>query len=214
MDALMTKCPPEERREVKPIGEETFDRAFSGAAELSRDRFRRVIWNICWSMLYRPSPRPLHSWRTLLLRAFGAKMGPDCHFYPKSKVWAPWNLVCADLVTLGDEAEIYNPAPIVFGSHAIVSQGAMIFGALNDFDDPGFRLLADTSRIGAYAWICARASLGPGVNVGEGAVLGLASVATADLDEWGVYAGCPARKIKDRRRRSAEPDPSEDQRAK
>ncbi len=29
-------------------------------------------------------------------------MGPNCHFYPGSKVWAPWNLICDDQVTAGE----------------------------------------------------------------------------------------------------------------
>ena len=52
----------------------------------------------------------------------------------------------------------------------------------------------------AYAWICARASVAPGVQVGDGAVLGLGSVATRDLEPWTVYAGAPATKVKERRR--------------
>jgi putative colanic acid biosynthesis acetyltransferase WcaF len=164
------------------------------------DRLGRLAWNICWLLLYRTSPRPLHSWRVLLLRAFGAKIGPNCHFYPGSKVWAPWNLVCADQVTAGDGSEIYCPAPMRLGSHAIVSQGAYICGASHDFEDPAFPLLAYSMVIGAYAWICARASVGPGVNVGEGAVLGLGSVATRDLEPWGVYEGVPAVKVKERKR--------------
>jgi putative colanic acid biosynthesis acetyltransferase WcaF len=165
-----------------------------------QQRLRRLAWNICWLLFYRPSPRPLHAWRALLLRAFGAKLGPHCHFLPSSKVWAPWNLVGADQVTLGDYAEIYNPAPLDLGSHAIVSQGAYICGATHDFNDPAFPLLAFSMTVGAYAWICARASVGPGINVGEGAVLGLGAVATRDLEPWGVYAGVPATKVKDRKR--------------
>jgi putative colanic acid biosynthesis acetyltransferase WcaF len=167
-------------------------------------RLRRLLWDFCWLLFYRTSPRPLHCWRALLLRTFGAKIGPNCHFYPASKVWAPWNLVCADVVAIGDGAEIYNPAPVSFGSHAIVSQSAYICGATHDFDDPAFPLLAFTMKIGAFAWICARASVGPGVNVGEGAVLGLASVATRDLEPWGVYAGAPAAKVKERKRVAGE----------
>lgn len=169
-------------------------------------RMRRMAWNVCWLLLYRISPRPIHSWRSMLLRAFGAKMGPNCHFYPGSKVWAPWNLECADQVTAGDGAEIYNPALVRFGSHAIVSQGAYICAATHDFNDPAFPLLAYSMTIGAYAWVCARASVGPGVNLGEGAVLGLASVATRDLDPWGVYAGAPAVKVKERKRIMKGPD--------
>jgi putative colanic acid biosynthesis acetyltransferase WcaF len=166
----------------------------------SSDRLRRLVWNLCWLLLYRPSPRPFHAWRSLLLRIFGAKMGPHCHFYPGSRIWAPWNLICADQVTAADGAEIYNPAPIRMDSHAILSQGAYLCGATHDFDDPAFPLLAYAMRIGAYAWICARASVSPGVNVGEGAVLGLGSVATRDLEPWTVYAGVPAAKVRDRKR--------------
>src|SRR5713226_4649419 len=182
------------------IAEETAADPYLRPAFSLRNRIRRLIWNICWALLYRMSPRPLHSWRSLLLRCFGATMGPNCHFYPGSKIWAPWNLTCADQVTAGDGVEIYNPAPITLGSHAILSQGAYVCGATHDYDDPGFPLIAFAIDIGAYAWVCARASVAPGVNMGEGAVLGLGSVATRNLDAWSVYAGTPAVKVKERQR--------------
>ena len=164
------------------------------------DRLRRLVWNLCWGVLYWPSLRPMHAWRSMLLRAFGAKLGAKCHFYPSSKVWAPWNLICADQVTAGDGAEIYNPAPVILGSHAILSQGAFLCGATHDYDDPAFPLQAYAMQVGAYAWVCARALVAPGVQIGEGAVLGLGSVATRNLEPWTVYAGAPAVKVKERRR--------------
>lgn len=127
-------------------------------------------------------------------------MGRGCHFYPGSKVWAPWNLICAAQVTAANGVEIYNPAPVTFGSHAILSQDAFVCGATHDYDDADFPLIAYAMTFGAYAWVCARASVGPGVNVGEGAVLGLGSVATRNLDPWTIYAGVPAVKVKDRQR--------------
>jgi putative colanic acid biosynthesis acetyltransferase WcaF len=87
---------------------------------------------------------------------------------------------------------------MTFGSHSILSQDAYICGATHDYDDPAFPLLAYAMTVGPYAWICARASVAPGVNVGEGSVLGLGSVATKDLVPWTVYAGSPAVKVKDR----------------
>jgi len=164
------------------------------------NRLRRLIWGICWALFYRLSPKPFHAWRSFLLRLFGAKMGPGCHFYPGSKVWAPWNLICADQVTAADGAEIYNPAPVTFGSHAILSQNAYVCGATHDYNDDAFPLIAYAMNFGAYAWVCARASVGPGVNMGEGAVLGLGSIASRDLDPWTVYSGVPAVKVKDRQR--------------
>src|SRR5258708_14358898 len=111
------------------IAEETAADPYLRPAFSLRNRIRRLSWNICWALLYRMSPRPLHSWRSLLLRCFGATMGPNCHFYPGSKVWAPWNLTCADQVTAADGVEIYNPAPIMLGPQTILPQRAETLGA-------------------------------------------------------------------------------------
>lgn len=142
----------------------------------------------------------MFAWRAFLLRSFGAKLAPGCKFYPGSKVWAPWNLACDQYVAVADGAEIYNPAPVRFGSYAILSQNAYVCGATHDYDDPRFPLLAYAMDFGAYSWVCARASVAPGVCLGEGAVLGLGSVATRDLEPWGIYAGVPAVKVKVRKR--------------
>lgn len=161
-------------------------------------RVGRLLWGVVRVLLFRPSPRPCHAWRAMLLRLFGAKLGAKCHIYPGARVWAPWNLRCEDRVTFADGAEIYNPSLMHFGSHAIVSQGAYVCGATHLYNEAEFRLVSFEMRIGAYAWICARAMVSPGVNVGKGAVLGLGSVATKDLEPFGVYAGSPARLVKQR----------------
>ena len=158
----------------------------------TKNKLARLLWSIVHLLLYRTSPRPFFAWRSLLLRCFGARMGPHCHFYPASRIWAPWNLVCEDHVAAGDHAEIYNPAPMHFGSHCILSQGAYVCGATHDYNSPEFPLLAYRMRFGAYAWICARAAVAPGVQVGEGAVLGMGAVATRSLEPWAVYGGNPA----------------------
>jgi len=134
----------------------------------------------------------------MLLRIFGAKMGRGCHFYPSGVVWAPWNLVCEDCCTLADRAEIYNPSLIYLESHCILSQQAYICGATHDYNDPEFPMISYATRLGAYSWICARASVSPGVQVGAGAVLGLGSVACDDLEPWTIYSGVPAVKVKAR----------------
>lgn len=203
---------PADYRATDHISTEAHPDPYSRPAFSFGNRLRRLVWNTCWLLLYRTSPRPLHSWRALLLRLFGARLGPYCYFYPGSKVWAPWNLICADHVAAGDGVEIYNPSPIEFGSHVILSQECYICGATHDYNDPDFPLVAYRMQIEPYAWICARASVGPGVRVGEGAVLGLGSVATRDLDPWTVYSGHPATAVRQRTRNApaaAEAAPSE-----
>lgn len=166
------------------------------------NRCARAVWGLAWLLLCRPSPRPLHAWRAMVLRAFGAQLGPNCHVYPGASIWAPWNLRCDDAVGIADGAVIYNPAPVHLGSHSVVSQQAYLCGASHDIDDPAFPMVSQPIHIGAYAWVCARATVCPGVTMSEGAVLALGAVATGDLQAWTVYAGMPARELRPRRRHS------------
>ena len=162
------------------------------------NRLCRLVWGIACALLFRFSPRPLHGWRSLVLRLFGAKLGRHCHIYPGARIWAPWNLICGDFASIADGASVYNPSPVTLGPHAIVSQEAYLCGATHDYEDPDFPLTSAEIHIGEYAWICARATVQPGITVGNGAVLALGSVATRNLDPWTVYAGVPARRIKQR----------------
>lgn len=162
------------------------------------NRVARALWAIVSAILFRPSPRLFYGWRHFLLRVFGAQIGKGCRIYPKAEIWAPWNLVCEDVVAIADGAIIYNPSLVRLGSHSIVSQQAYLCGATHDFDDPAFPLVSAPISLGAYSWVCARATVQLGVSLGEGAVLGLGGVATKNLEPWCVYGGVPAKKIKDR----------------
>lgn len=172
---------------------------YLGASTSLASRFGRGLWGGVCTLLFRPSPRPAHAWRAALLRLFGARLGPHCHIYPGARIWAPWNLVCEDAVCIADEAVIYNPALITLRSHSVVSQQAYLCGAGHDIDDPAFPMRSQPIEVGRYAWVAARATVCPGVSVGDGAVLALAAVATRDLQPWGVYAGVPARWVRQRR---------------
>jgi putative colanic acid biosynthesis acetyltransferase WcaF len=166
-------------------------------------RLRRLVWGIACALLFRFSPRPMHGWRSFVLRLFGAKLGRHCHIYPGARIWAPWNLTCGEVVAVADGAVLYNPSPIYLGSHSTISQEAYLCGATHDYEDPDFSLTSSEIYIGEEAWICARATVQSGLRVGPGAVLALGSVATRDLEPWTVYAGVPARKIKQRTRRES-----------
>ena len=176
---------------------------YLGPSTSLANRAGRQLWGIAYTLLVRPTPRPFHRWRALVLRLFGATLGPHCRIYAGARIWAPWNLVCEDAVAIADGAVIYNVAPIRLASHSIVSQDAYLCGATHDYDDPAFPMTAKPISLGRYAWVCARAVVCAGVQVGDGAVLGLCSVATRDLLPWTVYAGQPARAIKPRAKHPA-----------
>ncbi len=61
-------------------------------------------------------------------------------------------------------------------------------------------LTAAPIAIGPHGWVAAEAFVGPGVTVGEGAVLGARAVGFRDLAPWTVYAGNPAEAVRERRK--------------
>src|SRR4051794_9584410 len=98
--------------------------AYGGPSFSLANRLARAAWQLCWLLLFRPSPRPLHAWRSWLLSRWGARMGKRCHIYPGAVVWAPWNLVCEDDAGVGDGVKLYNQAVIHLGRRCVVSQGS------------------------------------------------------------------------------------------
>jgi putative colanic acid biosynthesis acetyltransferase WcaF len=105
-----------------------------------------------------------------------------------------------DYSCLASEVDCYNVATVTVGQSAIVSQKTYICTASHDHQARTFDLLAGPVVIGAHAWVAADAFIGPGVQIGEGAVLGARSVALEDIEEWVVAAGHPARPLKKRSR--------------
>ena len=157
-----------------------------------KNRLLRVVWRLTWLVGARWTPPPLHLWRNILLNLFGARVAMSAHIYSSVEIWAPWNLTVAAFGSMGPAVRCYNIAPIAIGYKTVVSQGVYLCTGTHDYRDPAFPLVAKPVSIGAQAWICADAFVGPGVTVGEGAVLAAAGVAFQDLDPWTVYVGNPA----------------------
>jgi putative colanic acid biosynthesis acetyltransferase WcaF len=161
-----------------------------------RNRIARQSWNLVWLFLFRPTPRPFHAWRRLLLRCFGAQVAPGARIHAGARIWAPWNLVAGRGAAIADGAEIYNPSRIELGEYAVISQSACLCGASHDFESWEFPLLSAPIVIGAHAWIAARAIVRMGVTIGAGCVVGAGSVVTRDMPAWTVCAGVPCRVIR------------------
>jgi len=171
---------------------------------LNRSRFAnriwRYVWDAVWLILCRYSPSVLQGWRRNVLKLFGAKLGPSVHVYPSAKVWAPWNLEMAANSCLGPQVDCYNVAKVSLGEGATVSQRAFLCTAGHDIHSAGFDLTHKPISIGANAWVAAQAFVGPGVAIGEGAVVAACAVAVKDVKAWEVVAGNPAKKVGHRRR--------------
>jgi len=74
----------------------------------------------------------------------------------------------------------------------VVSQGAYLCTGSHDYRDPEFPLIAKPITVGRRAWVCADAFVGPGVAVGDGAILAARGAAFDNLAPWTISRGNPA----------------------
>lgn len=164
-----------------------------------RNQIVRLCWSVVWTIFARPFPRSVASgWKRLLLRMFGAKIHPTAHVYSTAKVYYPANLTMEAHSCLASGVDCYNVAPVTIGANTTVSQDAYICTASHDITDPVNHLITAPITIGDQAWIAARAFIGPGVTIGQGAVVGATASVYRDVEAWTVVGGNPAKFIKNR----------------
>ena len=174
----------------------TLDLAHYRNRHSTRSRVARALWNATWILLIRPTPRGvLYGWRRFLLRMFGARIGRGAHVLPSCRIWQPWMLTMGDHSCLSEHVDCYSVDRVTIGAQAVVSQGAFLCTASHDISSPVMELTHAPIVVGPQAWVAARAFVGPGRTIGEGAVVGACSVVTRDVEPWTVVAGNPARVI-------------------
>lgn len=163
-----------------------------------REKAVRAVWMVVRAALFRTSWHNWYAYRRWLLRLFGAKLGRRVNIRPSVHIEIPWLLEMDDYATVGDHAIIYNLGRIRIGRRVTVSQYAHLCAGSHDFTRPDFPLLRPPITVEDDAWIAADAFVGPGVTVGEGAILGARASAFKDLEPWTIYAGNPAKPIRPR----------------
>lgn len=163
------------------------------------NRAFRAAWILTWALLASWTPPFFNRWRLFLLRLFGAKVAPDSFVYSSVTIWYPPHLELERHALLGPHANAYCVEKITLREYAVVSQGSHLCTAGHDIEDVNFQTIARPIVVGPRAWVAAECFVGPGVKVGEGAVLGARGCAFRDLAPWTVYAGNPAREIKQRK---------------
>lgn len=161
---------------------------------------RRCLWALVQATLFRWSPRGLHGFRNTLLRLFGARIerGGNVRIYPSARIIYPWKLTCEARVMVGPGVNLYNLAPVTLGHGAQLSQGVHLCAGTHDYARWAMPLVTGPIVIGANTWLAAEVFVGPGVTIGELAVIGARSVVVKDQPARFVCAGNPCRPLKPR----------------
>lgn len=163
-----------------------------------RQQIQMLLWEVCWTLLCRWTPKLLNPWRLFWLRRFGCRMMGTPFVHQRAKVQIPWNLILHDRACLGDGAVAYSLGLIEIGARATVAQEAYLCTGTHDFSDPDIPLITAKITIGEDAFVGARAFLLPGVTIGPGAVIGAASLVSKDMPPWTICMGQPCKPLKPR----------------
>ena len=99
---------------------------------------------------------------------------------------------------MGSRVNAYSLGLIEIHQGATVAQEVYLCSGTHDFDNPNFQLVTKPIVIEEDVFIGVRTMVLPGVTVRKGAIVGAQSVVTKDIPPNVVFAGNPAKKIRNR----------------
>lgn len=130
--------------------------------------------------------------------------GSYVYIHPSVKIFH------ADMISIGDNCHFQQDCVlygkgggIEIGEGTIFSHEIQVFAGNHHYNGEDLSTLPYDERfdakkvtIGKYVWVGARSTIVGGVTIGDGAVIGAASVVTKDVPEGAVVGGNPARVLK------------------
>ena len=158
-----------------------------------------ILWDCCWLIFCRWTPKPLNFWRLIWLKLFGATIKGVPFVHQRARIAIPWNLILHDRACLGDRTHAYSLGEIEIGARVTVAQEAYLCTGTHDFENPALPLRTGKITIGEDAFIGARSFIQPGIKIGRGAVIGACSVVTKNMPDEMICVGHPCKPIKPRR---------------
>lgn len=167
-----------------------------------REQLGIKAFSLIWLLACRWTPGPANFWRLAILRLFGCRIEGRPYVAASARIRVPWQLEMHDRACIGDEVEIYNLGECILRARCTVAQQGYLCGGSHDLSMRALPLIIAPIDVGKDAFLGARAFVMPGVTIGEGAVVGAASVVVKDVLPWTVVVGNPAnpvgiRKFKD-----------------
>lgn len=161
-------------------------------------RIKAIAWFFVNACFMSCSWNPFSSFRIRLLRLFGARIGKGVVVKPSVNIKYPWNLTVGDYTWIGENVWIDNLVQVAIGSNVCISQGAMLLCGNHNYKKTTFDLMVGEITIEDGAWIGAKSIVCPGVTMKSHSILSVGSVASSDLDEYCIYKGNPAVKVRER----------------
>lgn len=144
---------------------------------------------------------PSKTLRNRLIRLCGVKASKNVMFHPCFSVRNPRGLVIEDGVNVGPRCLLDARKGLTIHSNAVIAYEAIIWSLNHDYNDIYFCGKGAPTEIGAFAWICSRSIIMPGVKIGEGAIVASGAIVTKDVPPYAIVAGIPAKIIGQREKK-------------
>lgn len=102
------------------------------------------------------------------------------------------HISCANEIVMGNNVLTGKWVTIIDNNHGDTDYSSLIAPPISR----QVTIKKNRTTIGDNVWIGDKATILPGVSIGDGAVVAANSVVTKDVPPYGVVAGCPAKIIK------------------
>ena len=156
------------------------------------------LWWAVQATLFAWSPQVMYRWRAFLLRLFGAKVGKNVVIRPSVKITYPGKLTLGDHSWVGDDAVLYTLGDISIGTNSVISQKCYLCTGSHDYMSAHFDIHAQPIVIGDKCWLATDVFVAPGVQIGDGTVVGARSSVFKSLPANVICRGNPAVVIRER----------------
>lgn len=163
-----------------------------------REKFFSRIWKFFNATLFRILPYNFVGYRRFLLRLFGAKIAKNASIERTAIIDFPWNLTMGYQSSIGENAWVYCLEKITIGEKSCIGKDVYLITGSHDIDDPSFSLITKPIIIKDGFWVATGSKLLPGVILNNFSVIGAFSIVMKDVPENQIWAGTPAKYVKQR----------------
>lgn len=125
----------------------------------------------------------------------GAKIGQDTAILRGIKVIDPWNITIGSNCVINSQVRLDGRGQLTIGNNVDIATEVNIWTAEHNINDGHHSYVNMPVIIENNVWIASRASILPGVKIGNGAVVACGAIVTKDVPPMAVVGGVPAKVI-------------------
>lgn len=141
---------------------------------------------------------PSHLIRKAVYGLYGIEIGAKSYIHMGARFNEPWRIRIGEGTIIGNNVFLDGRADLVIGSHVDMASEVLIYNAEHNLKDPEFSAIQEPVYIDDYVFVGPRAIILPGVRIGKGAVIAAGAVVTADVPDYAIVGGVPAKFIAER----------------